>query len=117
MPHVRGHENGEREVFEAHANVMRVLSSPVRHEIFHRIVEAPSTVTSLVAATGASKAAVSQHVSALRACGLVRAERTGRSVMFTATYPELAEACALIDRVLADQASRTTRLLDRTDAL
>lgn len=108
-------DSDERAVFSAHAEVMRLLSNPMRHEIFHRIAEGPATVTALAERTGSSKAAVSQHVTALRTYGLVSAERRGRSVIFTLTYPELAQACELIDRVLADQAARTTRRLNGPD--
>ena len=101
----------DRERFTAHADVMRVLSNPMRHEILHRIAGGVDTVTRLAATTGSSKPAVSQHVTVLRAHGFVSAERRGRSVHFTVAYPELAQACALIDGVLAEQAARTTRLL------
>jgi DNA-binding transcriptional ArsR family regulator len=99
-----------KDVYSAHAEVLHVLSNPVRHEIVHHLAAGPQSVTSLVALTRASKANVSQHLALLRSHGLVTAERSGRSVTFTLAYPQLAQACALIDEVLADQASRNVRL-------
>lgn len=100
----------QRAVYRAHADVMRVLASPLRHEIVHHLAVAERTGTDLVALTGASKANVSQQVMVLRQYGLVEARRDGRSVVFCLAYPELAQACALIDTVLADQVRRKTRL-------
>lgn len=94
----------ERELFRQHSEVLHVLSNPLRHEIVHRLAEAPRTATEVVALTGASKSSVSQHLALLRAYGLVKAERDGRSVTFTLAYPQVAQACALIDEVLSDQA-------------
>lgn len=100
----------QRATYRAHADVMRVLASPLRHEIVHHLAAAERTGTELVALTRSSKANVSQQVTVLRQYGLVEARREGRSVVFSLAYPELAQACSLIDKVLADQARRKNRL-------
>ena len=100
----------ERELFRRHAEVLHVLSNPVRHEIVHRLSEADRTVGELVTLTGASKSNVSQHLALLRAHGLVRPERTGRSISYRLAYPQLADACHLIDEILLDQADKASRL-------
>lgn len=104
----------QRATYRAHADVMRVLASPLRHEIVHHLAAAERTGTDLVGLTGSSKANVSQQVTVLRQYGLVEARREGRSVVFSLAYPELAQACALIDKVLADQARRNARLFAGT---
>ncbi|MFJ7126219.1 DUF5937 family protein [Streptomyces sp. NPDC098101] len=53
-------------------------------------LDAPATTTELAARTGASMAAVSQNLTALRNAGLVTAHRTGRAVLYART--ETAEA-------------------------
>ena len=100
----------ELEIFRRHAEVLHVLSNPVRHEIVHRLAEADRTVGELTALTGASKSNVSQHLALLRAYGLVEAERSGRSITYSLTYPQLADACRLIDEILLDQADKASRL-------
>lgn len=100
----------EREIYQRHSDVLRVLANPLRHEILHRLAEADRTSTELVELTGASKSNVSQHLALLRAYGLVSARRAGRSVTFSLTYPQLAQACALIDEILLDQARNGIRL-------
>jgi len=100
----------ELELLAKHAEVLHVLSNPLRHEIVHRLAETPRTVTELVTLTGASKSNVSQHISLLRTHGLVDAARDGRSITFSLAYPQLTEACRLIDEILLDQANRAARL-------
>lgn len=106
----------ERELFRKHAEVLGVLANPLRHEIVHRLAEGDRTGSELVALTGASKATVSQHLSLLRAYGLVEAERRGRSVIYRLAYPQLAGACRLIDEVLLDQAEKASRLVGRANS-
>ncbi|RSS42595.1 helix-turn-helix transcriptional regulator [Streptomyces sp. WAC08241] len=48
-------------------------------------LDAPATTTELAARTGASMAAVSQNLTALRDAGLVTAHRTGRTVLYART--------------------------------
>jgi ArsR family transcriptional regulator len=97
----------ELDLFRRHAEVLHVLSNPLRHEIVHRLAEAERTVGGLVEATGASKSNVSQHLALLRAYGLVQPVRDGRSVTYRLAYPQVAQACALIDEILRDQAAKT----------
>jgi ArsR family transcriptional regulator len=96
----------ELELFRKHAEVLHVLSNPLRHEIVHRLAEADRTVGELVELTGASKSNVAQHLALLRAYGLVLSVRTGRSVTYRLAYFQVAQACALIDEVLQDQAAK-----------
>jgi DNA-binding transcriptional ArsR family regulator len=103
----------ERELFRRHAEVLHVLSNPVRHEIVHRLAEADRTVGELTALTGASKSNVSQHLALLRVYGLVEAERSGRSISYCLTYPQLSDACRLIDEILLDQADKASRLFSQ----
>ena len=100
----------ERELFRRHAEVLHVLSNPVRHEIVHRLSEADRTVGELTALTGASKSNVSQHLALLRVYGLADADRKGRSITYHLAYPQLADACRLIDEILLDQADKASRL-------
>lgn len=102
----------QRELFRKHSEVLHVLSNPLRHEIIHWLAEAERSAGELVELTGASKSNVSQHIALLRAYGLVDATREGRSISYRLAYPQLAEACRLIDEVLADQAARSAALYE-----
>ena len=110
------HQHDERELYRRHAEVLGVLANPLRHEIVHCLMEGDRTAGELIALTGASKATVSQHVSLLRAYGLVDAERQGRGVRYRLAYPQLGGACRLIDEVLLDQADKASRLVGRANS-
>jgi len=100
----------ELETFRKHSEVLHVLSNPLRHELVHRLAESDRSASELVDITGASKSNISQHIALLRTYGLVEARRDGRSVSYCLTYPQLAEACRLIDQILLDQANKGARL-------
>jgi DNA-binding transcriptional ArsR family regulator len=92
--------------FDRHTEVFRVLSNPLRHQLMHLLADGPRSVTDLALECESSKSNISQHLTRLEAAGLVESGREGRRVFFSLSYPELAEACRLIDRILADRARR-----------
>lgn len=100
----------QRELYRTHAEVLQVLANPLRHELVHLLAEADRSAGELVTMTGASKSNVSQHIAQLRAYGLVQTSKQGRSVTYRLAYPQLAEACRLIDEILLDQARKSARL-------
>lgn len=48
-------------------------------------LRAPATTTDLARSLGVTTSAVSQHLRVLRAGGLIRGERSGRTVLYAAT--------------------------------
>jgi DNA-binding transcriptional ArsR family regulator len=58
-------------------------------------LESPASTTDLAGRSGLSAAGVSQHLTALRAAGLVSCHRAGRSVLYART--------AVADALLAAQ--------------
>ncbi len=99
-------------IYKLHAEIFKVLSNTLRHEIFHRLTEHEMTVSELEEACGAKKSNISQQLSLLSAYKLVTARKEGRNVYFSVTYPELAQACQLIDKVLKDQLKKDFNLLE-----
>lgn len=65
------------------AVVMKTLGDPTRLSVFQQIArEGDVTVGALVARSGVSQPAVSQHLRALRNAGLVAERRAGRHVHY-----------------------------------
>lgn len=63
--------------------VMKTLADPTRRAVFERIARNTEvTAGSLIAGTGVSQPAVSQHLRALRDAGLVVERRQGRHVHY-----------------------------------
>jgi DNA-binding transcriptional ArsR family regulator len=83
------------------ASILKTLASPRRLELVHFLGEAgPTEVRHLAERFGLPQPAVSQHLAALRAAGLVEAVRSGREVRYQLVDPEITAACELMRQVL-----------------
>jgi ArsR family transcriptional regulator len=88
------------------AEVLKTLASPRRLEIIHILARGPIEVGRLAEVIGASQPNVSQHLSVLRAAGIVDAERDGREVRYRLADPDVTVACALMRGVLERRLTR-----------
>jgi len=100
------------------AEVLKTLANPRRLEIIHRLAQGPCEVGRLAEEIGASQPNISQHLSVLRAAGLVDAERDGREVRYRLTDPDVVVACGIMRGVLQRRLTRLGRLshLDQSAA-
>jgi DNA-binding transcriptional ArsR family regulator len=64
------------------ADVFRALSDPTRRKVLDRLAGGERSVADLAAALPVSQPAVSQHLAALKAAGLVGERREGRKVFY-----------------------------------
>src|SRR5882757_5550310 len=67
---------------EPETGVFRALADPSRRAIFERLTRGEAAVKELTADFEISQPAVSQHLAALRAAGLVTERRDGRLVYY-----------------------------------
>lgn len=95
------------------AEVLKVLASPVRLEILHRLAAGPIDVGRLADQIGSSQPHASQHLAILRAAGLVEAERRGREMHYRLADPDVLVACDVMRRVLGRRLARLATLADR----
>ena len=98
------------EITRLQADVLKVLASPLRLEILHRLAGGPLEVSRIAAAIGASQPNASQHLSVLRAAGLVEADRHGREIRYGLVDPEVIVACNVMRGVLQRRLTRFARL-------
>jgi DNA-binding transcriptional ArsR family regulator len=101
------------------AEVLKVLASPVRLEILHRLAHGPMDVGRLAGEIGTSQPHASQHLAILRAAGLVEAERHGREMHYRLADPDVLVACDVMRGVLGRRLTRLATVADRiqrTDA-
>lgn len=94
------------EIDEIQAALLRTLASVNRLRILHVLGSMPLEVKEITRLVGVPQVAVSQHLSALRAAGLVEATREGRMVRYRLADPEILAACALMRTVLVRRLSR-----------
>lgn len=102
------------EITRLQADVLKVLASPLRLEILHRLADGPLEVSRIAAAIGATQPNASQHLSVLRAAGLVDADRHGREIRYGLTDPEVIVACDVMRGVLRRRLSRLATLAAAT---
>ena len=92
------------------AEILKTLANPRRLEIIHRLAQGPCEVGRLAEEIGASQPNISQHLSVLRAAGIVDAERDGREVRYRLTDPDVITACNVMRGVLQRRLTRLGRL-------
>ncbi|MBT8226780.1 MAG: helix-turn-helix transcriptional regulator [Dactylosporangium sp.] len=70
---------------DAAVTALRMLADGTRLRLMWLLREGEHDVSSLAAATGAARPAVSQHLAKLLLAGLVRTRRDGRRALYTAS--------------------------------
>jgi len=66
----------------ASLRILSALADPTRYAVMQRLMAGPTTVSELVAVTGATQSNVSNHLALLRDAGLVTNARRGRQVAY-----------------------------------
>ncbi len=99
------------------AETLRVLASPRRLEILHRLAGGSMEVGRLAIEIRASQPNVSQHLAVLRAAGLVESERDGREVRYRLADPDVIRACDLMRQVLGRRLARLGELAESAPVL
>lgn len=104
------------EITRLQADVLKVLASPLRLEILHRLANGPLEVSRIAAVLGVSQPNASQHLSVLRTAGLVEADRHGREIRYGLVDPDVMVACDVMRTVLQRRLTRLARLADAQPA-
>jgi DNA-binding transcriptional ArsR family regulator len=76
------------------------LADGTRRRILLRLLDGPAYPADLALALGSSRAAISNHLACLRACGLVQATRQGRQVRYELADSRLAGALRQLAHVV-----------------
>lgn len=100
----------ERQIYEMHAEVCSVLSSPKRLEIINVLREGEKAVNELAEEMDLPKANVSQQLAILRDKGLVTTRREGQRVYYRLTHPEMLKAYDLLRAMLFKQLEERGKL-------
>jgi DNA-binding transcriptional ArsR family regulator len=100
------------EITRLQAEILKVLSSPLRIQILHLLADGPLEVGRIAGATGVSQPNASQHLSVMRAAGLVEADRHGREIRYQLVDREVIVACEVMRGVLQRRLSRLASLAD-----
>ena len=82
----------------AEADLFRTLADPTRRAVFERLGEGEMSVSDLHSGFSVSQPAISQHLAALNAAGLVSERRAGRNAYYRLRPEGLAPLAGWVDR-------------------
>ena len=102
-----------KELYKSHAEICKVFSNPTRLEILNLLRDKEMSVTGLVEKTKLSQANISQHLSIMKAKGIVTSNRQGKNIYYKITNPKIIDAFNIIREVLAEKLKGNKRIISK----
>ena len=99
----------DAEFYCAHSELCKTLANDKRQMILGALRHDELTVSQLVERTGILQANLSQHLSKMRANGVVRTRREGTHIFYSIANPKLIQAFDLITEVMQESAAQASR--------
>ncbi len=90
-----------------HDPVFKALADPTRRQLIRLLNRGSRSAGELAETVGMSPAALSHHLAQLRAADLVRTERRGQSIVYSANATVFQELARVILDLLTPQEKRT----------
>lgn len=97
-------------IYEKQVNICKAFANPIRLHILDLIAQRPYAASQLQGELSISKANLSQHMTILKAAGVVSTHREGKQVYCALAIPEVKQACHLIRNVLRAQIRKGQQL-------
>ena len=97
-------------VFEMQAALCQAMSYPTRLELVHILRNGSMRLEDLAQAIGANYGSVSRHLTVLRNCGVVSAQRSGHELVYELASPKIAAICDLMREVLTEQLAQQSAI-------
>lgn len=98
------------EIYERQVGICKAFANPTRLRILDLISTHEETGASLQRKLRISTANLSQHLSVLKAAGVIATRREGKNLHCSLAIPEVKQACRLIRNVLRAQLRNGSRL-------
>lgn len=98
----------DREKYQQQASICKALANPTRLHLIEMLGRRECWASELQQGLGISKANLSQHLSVLRAAGVVSTQRDGKQLYCGIALPEVKQASLLL-RNLTRVVSRSGR--------
>ena len=93
------------------ADFFKAMSSPMRLAMLEALAEKEFTVTQLAERVGLDVSTASRHLSQLRAAGVVRATRSGSTLVYQLADERVGELLGLARSIIATQLHATSEML------
>jgi len=93
----------ETMIYDKQVSICKAFANPIRLRILDMIAQRPHAASELQEHLSISRANLSQHMTILRAAGVIMTHREGKQVYCSLAIPEVKQACQLIRSVLRAQ--------------
>lgn len=99
-----------KDLYCTHAEMCKVFSNPTRLEILNLLRNEEMSVTELIKKTMLNQANISQHLSIMKAKGIVTSNRKGKNIYYKLTNPKIIKAFDIIREVLTDKLKENSKI-------
>ena len=100
----------EKEIYEMHASICQIMANAKRLEIISILGNRELTVGELAEKMDIRMDNLSQHLSIMKAKGILKSRREGVSIYYRITNPKVVQACKLMRDVMMEQIREKGRL-------
>ncbi len=100
----------EHKLYELHAQMCQVFTSPKRLEILNLLKGKELSVGEIAKLVKIRQANLSQHLSILREKGIVKTRREGTTIYYSLANPKIGKAFDIIREMLLEKLAQTERL-------
>src|SRR3989304_4230658 len=101
----------EQKLYELHAQMCRIFTSPKRLEILNLLRDRELSVGELAKIANIRQANLSQHLGVLREKGIVRTRREGVTIYYSLANPKIIKAFDIIREVLYERLAENEKLV------
>ena len=102
-----------KKLYELHAEVCKVFSNSTRLEILNLLRDKEMSVTGLMKKTNLSQANISQHLSIMKAKGIVTSNRKGKNIYYRLENQRIIKAFDIIKEVLSERLKRDRNIVKK----
>lgn len=92
-----------KEIFELQASICQTMGNAKRLEIISLLGDGELTVGDITEKMGVRMANLSQHLSIMKAKGILLSRREGVNIYYRIANPKVVKACALMEEVMMEQ--------------
>lgn len=97
-------------LFELHASMCRIFTSPKRLEILNILRDKELSVGQMLKRICIRQANLSQHLNILREKGIVNTRRSGVTIYYSLANPKIIKAFDIIRQILIERLSANEKL-------
>ncbi len=92
-----------KELYQLHADMCKVFSSPTRLEILNLLRDGELTVSELSDKTKLAQSNVSQHLSIMKSRGILMSRRNGLNMHYRLSNPKIIKSFDIIREILLER--------------